>query len=110
MRGVLAAQDAALEDGGGVVVAQDAAPEYGGDAALDAAADAGLASDGGSDGALPDGALDDASPSESGCVHPSDCYASPPGACALCPWPLNVAVCVAHQCRCACDERDASGE
>ncbi len=87
-------------------------------AATDATIDAGLPGDGGADSALPDGAPDaspdaspdDASPGDGGCIHAYDCYASHPGACSVCAWPQNYAVCVAHECRCGCDERDAAGE
>jgi hypothetical protein len=96
--GNIVAQDASLEDGGGAT------------GAVDAAADTGLASDAASDSRSPDAALDDASPGDAACVHASDCYASHPGACALCMWPLNYPVCAALQCGCACDERDAAGE
>ncbi len=101
-----------FEDAGVVLGSPDGGAEPEGDAALalDAAADSGPASDGGSDGPSPDAALDDASTSDGGCAHPSQCYLAHPGACALCAWPMNYPVCVEHQCRCACDERDASGE
>jgi hypothetical protein len=87
-----------------VIVGPDASMENG-DAG---ASDAGLPSDSGADGASPDAALEDASPHE--CLFALDCYASHPGMCAVCIWPLNYAICVEHQCRCACDGRAASGD
>jgi hypothetical protein len=75
----------------------------------DAASDAGAAVDGGPDGsptdASPEGAAGDA-----GCVRAWDCYASHPGRCGACDWPLNYPVCVEGQCACACDGADAAGE
>jgi hypothetical protein len=113
--GAYFAGDASGDDGGAVVTAP-----------MDAAADAGVPSDSGSDGApfdgspdaatdaSPDGAVDDASTGDAagdiGCVHATDCYVSHPGACNACAWPFNYPVCVAHECGCACDERDAAGE
>jgi hypothetical protein len=103
------------------VGSEDAAVENDASTTPDAATDSGLPNDGGADTGLPDGAadassdaspdaaLDDASTSD-GCMHASDCYASHPGACAVCTWPQNFAVCIAHECRCGCDGRDAAGE
>jgi hypothetical protein len=90
------------------MAAPDAGTESGdATATVDAAPDTGLPSDGGVDGASPDAALDDGSAHE--CQHALDCYASHPGACAVCMWPLNYPLCVAHQCRCACDGQGAAG-
>jgi hypothetical protein len=66
-------------------------------------------SDGGG-GSSPDAAPEDGSSGNHACVHAWECYASHPGACAVCTWPLNYAVCIEHQCGCACDGLDASGE
>ena len=93
-----------------VIVAPDAGTENGdAGATIDAAPETGLPSDGAADGASPDAALGDAS-SRGECLHALDCYASHPGMCSPdCPWPLNYAVCVSHQCQCACDGRSAPG-
>jgi hypothetical protein len=89
---------------------QDASAEDGGDAAtvIDAGTDAGPAGDGGTNGAT-DASIVDAS-ADGRCVHAPDCHVSHPGACARCAWPLDYAVCVEHQCGCACDERDCAGD
>jgi hypothetical protein len=96
----------------GVITPPDGASAGAGEptTTLDAGTDAGVPIDGASEDASPDAAIEDASPTEGGCVHALDCHVSHPGACALCPWPLNFPVCVEHQCRCACDERDAAEE
>jgi hypothetical protein len=92
-------QDAAASAEGGTI-----SPVDGG------GADAGLETDGGPDSSQPDAALDGASTGDGGCVRQWDCYASHPGMCAICKWPLNYAVCVQGQCGCACDDRDAAGD
>lgn len=72
------------------------------------APDAGLPSDGAADGTSSDAALEDASPHDE-CLVALDCYASHPGMCAACIWPVNYALCIEHQCRCACDGRATAG-
>jgi hypothetical protein len=114
-----------VSDDAGAVITVDASAEDSGTtstAPVDAAADASAPGDGGSDGAAPDASSDaavdagvedassDDAAGDAGCMHASDCYFSHPGACNLCTWPLNYPVCVAHECGCACDERDAAGE
>jgi hypothetical protein len=120
--GAVVSLDASAEDSGVIVVppvdaATDAAvPSDSGGSESDGASPDGSpdASPDGAVDASPDGAVDDASTGDAagdaGCAHATDCYLSHPGACSVCTWPLNYPVCVAHQCGCACDERDASGE